>query len=119
MSERSESELERLMVSNAERIFILAGFMGLAIAALGIHAEAYVESIPVALLGAWLLGGWPAVRRLVKHPRMQLTHWYHILRDTRRVRIDEWPDGSKNVSIMRPTRRYGWYWTEERRNPRE
>lgn len=99
---------------NAQRLYLIYGFIAIAMTAIGIYNGVYIASIPLGVLGGHLLGGWPALRRLVRHPKMQLTHWWHILRDTRRVEIREYPDGSNRVSIMRPTRRNGWSWREER-----
>lgn len=108
------NQFEAWIVRNAQRLYIVLGFVLIFSTALGIHAGVYIASVPNGVLGGYLLGGWPALRRLVRHPRMQVTHWWHILRDTRRVEIREYPDGVKRVSIMRPTRRNGWSWREVR-----
>ncbi len=100
------------VAQNYQRIRLLAGVLmvplGIWGLALGFSLEAYATSALnglLGLLGIWLLGGWPAVKRLVRNPRMQLRHWYHVLVDARRVdhRYDE-------PVVMGPTLKDGWYW---------
>jgi hypothetical protein len=115
---KPEPDIEGAIARNAQRIYILSGILLLVVSTTGISQGVYLASAPHALLGGWLLGGWPAIRRLARNPRMQLRHWWHILRNTRKIHITEWPDGSTDVSLMKPVRTNGWGWVEVRDNNR-
>lgn len=95
---------------NYQRIRLIAGGLMILVAVWGLTVAAYFGAVLNGFVGAWLLGGWPAVRRLVRHPRMQLRHWYYVLIDARKYRHTHLGDGSVEVSEMRPTLTDGWRW---------
>lgn len=117
MSEGEQDAIDRFvgnrLVPNTQRIRLLLGIL-LLISAGTTASEALIASAMNGFLGAWFLGGWAALKRLIRHPRMQLRHYWNVLRNTPRVEIREYPDGSQHVAVMRPKLYNGWYWQEER-----
>lgn len=122
MSEQEQDAIDRFVenriLPNTQRIRLGLGIYMLATAGFAAGVDMF-GAVLTGFLGAWMLGGWPAVKRLVRHPRMQLRHYWHVLRDTRRIDITEYPDGTEKVAVMRPKLNNGWYWTEVRGGNRD
>lgn len=102
----------RFIGDNAERLWVVLGLLNLYLFGVGLLADAYPTAVFCGFIGWQLLGGWPAIVRLVRHPVVQIRHWFHVLRDTRKIEYREYPDGTTRVVIMRPTRRNGWGWVQ-------
>lgn len=83
-------------------------------AVVGAFHHVIVGSVLNGFVGVLAIGGWPALKRLVRSPQMQLRHWYHVMVNSRR--FEHWvrPDGSVEVCVMRPYLRNGWYWKSDR-----
>lgn len=95
---------------NYPRLRLLCGVALVAVAAWGLSTASVFSTVLAGVFGCWLLGGWPAVRRLVRHPRAQLKHWYYVLIDARQYAHRHVDDGSVEVTAMRPTLHKGWHW---------
>lgn len=104
---------------NFERYRLLSGLLCfIAVANALVHGNGwilYAECVLIGVLGAWFVGGWPALRRLLRSPKMQLRHWYGVLIDARKLHHYHREDGTVEVVRMRPTLHGGWSWREERR----
>lgn len=111
MSEQNNL-VEQWAVKNAQRVYVITGFALVALTITTLMTGLYFQSVLMGVFGVWLLGGWPALRRLSRNPNMQLQHWYDILRDERQLHICESSDGATKVVVMRPIRRDGWQWIE-------
>lgn len=112
--EQTVDRLGMMLAVNSDRIFIVMGFLLLYLHAVTLLAGSYANSVFCGFLGWHCLGGWPALRRLCRHPIIQLRHWYHVLRGTLKIEYREYPDGNTRVSIMKASRHNGWCWTEVR-----
>ena len=110
--EKAVDRMGAFIADNAERFWVVLGFLNLYLCGVTLLADAYPTAVFCGFIGWQLLGGWPALVRFVRHPVFQARHWFHILRDTRKISYREYPDGTTRVVIMRPTRRNGWGWVQ-------
>lgn len=101
------------MTYNAIRVMVVLGFLLVVTAGIALQTGDYENAIMSGFVGGVFLGGWPTVRHFARHPLHQLFHWYYILTDARRIHHFDCPDGTVQVSEMRPTRTGGW--TESKR----
>lgn len=113
-TERVVNYLGWKLATNSDRLILLLGFSLLYIHAVTLLAGYHVNSVISGFMGWTFLGGWPAFRRFIRHPVVQLKHWYHVLRGTLKIEYVEYPDGETRVSIMKATRHNGWSWREVR-----
>lgn len=102
--------LEAFAVENHERMKLAIAVVYLVTAAGGVANGVYLTSALLAVIAVWLLGGVPALKRLVRRPRMQLRHWWDVARNARHLAIHPGVDGTARVVVMRPTLHDGWHW---------
>jgi len=105
---------ENWLAQNIERVRLIIGILITITAAVSLIDYSHFGIGIIMFIGLWMLGGWLTVKRLITSPKMQVQHYWHVLRKTKKVHINEYPDGSKNVSIMIPKMTNGWFWTEEK-----